>query len=247
MPTTSPNHPRYGQSGPVPTISFGGGDVVFERLVFRTGRWSGKFIDGSGKLEVSPGADPFPIPVMTGHGGDPQVVIRWEELYTWLKQEKKTRTDQMSRLEKIRDLVCEQSEDLYPASRVFRQREERLRALRQECLSPFVSDDARRLFACRGMSGLFFVYDIPGKFRSSLLINPRVPLMRIGVSSFGYESDPYDLVVLESAALPLAQTLPWAEAAAFKGLLFSLRHSGPTTGAPKGPESRQAEAGGGGN
>lgn len=226
MDTTTAVDPRSGLIGSRPTISLGAGGGAFERLVSSTGLWSRDLEQGSG-LEISPGAISNPIPVMMGIGANPELMARWSELWEWLKLRRKTREDQQARLQAIADLLREQAEDQYPDPKIVLEREAKLLGLRRACISPFISEEGRHLFACQTDIGLLFVYDHPSKFRPALHLNPRVPLVRVGNSRYCNMGEAYDLVILNSAALPLHQLLPWGEAAEHHGWLFSLLETRP--------------------
>jgi hypothetical protein len=194
------------------------GTSFFDSLVTDTGPWPPEVQQN--RQQIPPGIDPKPIPTMMDPG-HPGIPMRWEELGHWLRSNNKTRPEQMARLQKLKQLLRDDRED--PPSV---ERTEAIRALREQCVSPFISDPHAQLFACFSGMGLIFVYDRPRIFdealRKALKNGGLVLLFRLNATLFGAKDEIFRVSIGDSAPFPWDQTLLWAEAAAAFGYLFSV-------------------------
>lgn len=154
---------------------------------------------------------------MMAPGGNQELQERWDMLWKWLKNEKKTRPDQILRLQNLKQLLRDEQEGPTNAERT-----KRIQDLRRECISPFVADELAQLYACKSSVGLLFIHDRPKAFQEARMQGVQMRLFRLEVEEFGPLDEIHDLTILESAPIPRDQILPWAEAAAINKILFAL-------------------------
>lgn len=168
---------------------------------------------------------------MMGPGIDLQIQDRWDLLWQWLCREKRTRDDQIKRLQDLERALREQQELVESERDVDPKLQHRIRELRQTCISSFLHHPDRRLYACRSDWGLVFVYAFPMRLRLVLAASHQelapIFLRPLGVATGSCDADEIHGIFISSwACLPKEQIHTWGEAAAIQGLLYELKDPG---------------------
>lgn len=202
---------------------------MFENLIGKTGPWPARWQSNS--LHVYAGAVPRPVPAMMAPGVEVKIQERWESMWQWLCLEKKTRVDQIKRLQELERALREKHEILDSEQPLPPKLVDRIQSLRNACISPFLFHPHRRLFACFSDWGLVFVFAYPKQLKFALAVAHRelatISLRPLGVSTTCCDAEEiHDFYISSRACLPKEQIHPWAEAAAFCGLLYELKDPG---------------------
>jgi len=142
---------------------------------------------------------------------------RWDILWQWLVKEKKTRPDQLQRLQTLKALLREEQED--PASEA---RTTRIQNIRQDCISTYVVFEYEQLWACISGMNLIFILGRPEDFQEARAQGPQLKLHPLDACGFGPMDHVCVTPIYVDVPLPRDQILPWAEAAASHRYLFDL-------------------------